>query len=96
MYQSPHSREDDLAIPHQLIRAHPWVVCNAPEDFFRAQMKGIIGVEIEIAAIEGKWKVSQNRPAADREGVAAGVGGTTGKTEILDLVKRYGRLEGNH
>ncbi|TDW37452.1 hypothetical protein EV128_101933 [Rhizobium azibense] len=61
MYQSPHFREDDLAIPHQLIRAHPWIVCDAPEDFIRAQLKGIIGVEIEIAAIEGKWKVSQDR-----------------------------------
>ncbi|OWK26175.1 hypothetical protein AJ87_01720 [Rhizobium yanglingense] len=66
MYQSPHFREDDLATEHQLIRAHPWVV-DAPEDFIRAQLKGIIGVELEIAAIEGKWKVSQNRPVAGRE-----------------------------
>lgn len=95
MYQSPHFREDDLATEHQLIRAHPWVV-DAPEDFIRAQLKGIIGVELEIAAIEGKWKVSQNRPVAGREGVATGVGGTTGEAEMLDLVKRSGRLEGNH
>ena len=61
MYQSPHFREDDLATQHQLIRAHSGVVRDAPEDFIRAQLKGIIGVELEIAAIEGNWKVSHNR-----------------------------------
>ncbi|MHC2299697.1 hypothetical protein [Rhizobium mongolense] len=96
MYQSPHFREDDLATQHQLIRAHSGVVRDAPEDFIRAQLKGIIGVELEIAAIEGNWKVSQNRPVADREGVAKGVGDTTGEAGMLDLVKRYRRLEGNH
>ena len=54
-------------------RAEPWHVADAPADFVAAQVKGIVGIEVEIAAIEGKWKVSQNRPAADREGVAAGL-----------------------
>jgi transcriptional regulator len=36
-------------------------------------MKGIIGIEIPVAKIEGKWKVSQNRPAQDRAGVMAGL-----------------------
>ena len=36
-------------------------------------MKGIVGIEIPIARIEGKWKVSQNRPEADRRGVVAGL-----------------------
>ncbi|WP_455874285.1 FMN-binding negative transcriptional regulator [Rhizobium yanglingense] len=54
MYQSPHFREDDLAIQHQLIRAHPWVVRDAREDFIRAQLKGIIGVEIEIGGRSAK------------------------------------------
>jgi transcriptional regulator len=55
-------------------------------------MKGIVGVEIEITAIEGKWKVSQNRPIADREGVAAGLGETAGQGEMTDLVRLYGGL----
>ncbi|MFY9639487.1 MAG: FMN-binding negative transcriptional regulator, partial [Rhodomicrobium sp.] len=38
-----------------------------------AQLKGIVGVSIPISRIEGKWKASQNRPAADRAGVAAGL-----------------------
>jgi transcriptional regulator len=73
-------------------RNAPWAVGDAPDDFIRAQLKGIIGIEIEITAIEGKWKVSQNRPVADRQGVAAGLGEIPDQTEMLDLVKRYGAL----
>jgi transcriptional regulator len=54
-------------------RPEPWRVADAPEDFLAAQMKGIVGVEIPIARIEGKWKASQNRPAADRAGVVDGL-----------------------
>ena len=54
-------------------RAEPWAVDDAPEPFVAAQIKGIVGIEIAIARIEGKWKASQNRPPADREGVAAGL-----------------------
>lgn len=54
-------------------RPAPWQVEDAPEDFVRAQLKGIVGLEIEIARLEGKWKVSQNRPLADRQGVVAGL-----------------------
>ncbi len=54
-------------------RAEPWAVGDAPASFVAAQLKGIVGVEIEITRIEGKWKVSQNRPEADRLGVSAGL-----------------------
>lgn len=50
---------------HEGSREKPWAVNDAPADYIRSQMKGIIGIEIEIAEIEGKWKVSQNRPVAD-------------------------------
>lgn len=51
----------------------PWAVGDAPASFVAAQLKGIVGIEIEITRIEGKWKVSQNRPESDRQGVAAGL-----------------------
>ncbi len=54
-------------------RAPPWSVADAPEAFISDQIKAIIGVEIPILTIEGKWKVSQNRPAADRQGVEDGL-----------------------
>ena len=46
-----------------------------PFEFVAAQIRGIVGIEIPITRIEGKWKVSQNRPEADRAGVHAGLGG---------------------
>ncbi len=63
---------DDLTRHQEAARAAPWQVSDAPEPFVAAQIKGIVGLEIPIARIEGKWKVSQNRNAADQAGVAAG------------------------
>lgn len=54
-------------------RAQPWAVDDAPADYVATQIKAIVGVEIPIARIEGKWKMSQNRDAADRHGVIAGL-----------------------
>jgi transcriptional regulator len=70
----------------------PWDVSDAPQNFVAAQMKGIVGIEIIIGRIEGKWKVSQNRPVADREGVVAGLGEESGREDMVDLVRRYGGL----
>lgn len=54
-------------------RQQPWAVTDAPEPFIAAQLKGIVGVEIPIETISGKFKASQNRPVADRVGVAEGL-----------------------
>lgn len=62
-----------LSDRHEAGRAGPWSVDDAPADFIAAQLKGIVGVRIPISRIEGKWKASQNRSAADRAGVAAGL-----------------------
>jgi transcriptional regulator len=51
----------------------PWAVGDAPADFIAMQRRAIVGIEIEILDIRGKWKTSQNRNAADREGVVAGL-----------------------
>ena len=56
---------------HERSRAEPWAVTDAPASFVRAQLKGIVGLRLLIARIEGKRKMSQNRSAADRAGVAA-------------------------
>jgi len=58
---------------HESTRPAPWAVADAPDDFIRAQLKGIVGIEIAISRVEAKWKVSQNRNGADRAGVAAGL-----------------------
>ncbi len=59
--------------------AGPWKVSDAPPDYIDGMLRAIVGVELTITSLEGKWKVSQNRPEEDRKGVmAALVGGTLG------------------
>ena len=54
-------------------REQPWAVGDAPADFIAMQRRAIVGIEIEILDIRGKWKTSQNRNAVDRAGVVAGL-----------------------
>jgi transcriptional regulator len=55
---------------HESPRAQPWNVTDAPEEFIATMLNAIVGIEIVLTSLSGKWKVSQNRSAADREGVA--------------------------
>ena len=78
---------------HEGQRAAPWSVGDAPDDYIASQIKGIIGVEIEITGIDGKWKVSQNRPVQDIAKVAEGLGDlgeTHANADMAELVRRYG------
>ena len=54
-------------------RADPWQVTDAPADFVEKQLTAIVGIEIPVTRLLGKWKASQNRVAADREGVVNGL-----------------------
>jgi transcriptional regulator len=58
---------------HESRRAAPWAVSDAPADFVQGMLNGIIGFELAITRLEGKRKLSQNRPAADRIGVVDGL-----------------------
>jgi transcriptional regulator len=70
-----------LTRSHEGKRAEPWAVSDAPPDFIRSQIKGIVGFELSIAKLEGKWKMSQNRPAEDRAGVVEGLAREGGPVE---------------
>ena len=61
---------------HDATPARPWSVGDAPEDYVQQMLRAIVGIEIALASLLGKWKVSQNRSAADRDGVAAGIAAT--------------------
>ena len=72
-------------------RPAPWAVGDAPPDYVAAQLRAIIGVELEVLRTEGKWKVSQNRSEAERAGIVAGLraqGPDSGP--MADLVARFG------
>lgn len=84
---------EDLTNLKEGIRPAPWKVDDAPEQYLASQIKGIVGIEIPIARIEGKWKVSQNRPAVDRVGVAAGLRGGGEQAEMIAaLVAERGKV----
>lgn len=55
-------------------RTAPWAVSDAPNDFIDALLGAIVGVEMVVTRMVGKWKLSQNRPAPDRDGVLRGLG----------------------
>ena len=63
-----------LTTRHESGRAEPWKVSDAPEDFIKTQLRAIVGIEMPVTRLVGKWKVSQNRPPVDREGVVRGLG----------------------
>jgi transcriptional regulator len=68
----------------------PWKVGDAPADYIASIAKGIVGLEMDIERIEGKWKVSQNRSERDRSGVAKGLAelNTTESLTMKALVEK--------
>jgi transcriptional regulator len=62
-----------LTQTHEGPRAAPWSVSDAPADFIEQLLTAIVGIEIPIERLVGKWKVGQNRGEADRLGTAAGL-----------------------
>lgn len=65
---------ESLTDQQETSRDEPWAVTDAPADFVDRQLRGIVGIEIPIARLEGKWKLSQNRAEEDRRGVIDGLG----------------------
>ena len=65
-----HALVSRLTDTHERPRAAPWAVSDAPADYIEKTLGAIVGIEIPIESLTGKWKVSQNRSAADRDGVA--------------------------
>ena len=59
-----------------------WKMSDAPEEFLQTMMRAVVGIEIPVVSLEGKWKVSQNRAMADREGVAMALQAGSGDAEI--------------
>jgi transcriptional regulator len=77
---------------HEAGRSHPWKVTDAPADYIDKELGAIVGLELPVAELVGKWKVSQNRSPADREGVVEGLlqsGGEEGRA-MAALVRKHG------
>jgi len=79
-----------LTARHEAPRPDPWKVTDAPADYIEQMLGAIIGLEIPITRLVGKWKVSQNRPAQDRDGVVEGLLREGGRSAaaMAELVRR--------
>ena len=64
----------DLTASMEKMRDSTWQISDAPAEYIEKMLGAIVGIELTITRIQAKWKVSQNRDAADREGVAQGLG----------------------
>ena len=87
-----------LTATHEGARAQPWSITDAPADYIEKQLGAIVGVEIAITRLEGKWKMSQNRSAEDVQGVIEGLGASEDprEREVAEIVKGRagGRVSG--
>ncbi|MGW7681395.1 FMN-binding negative transcriptional regulator [Kribbella sp. NPDC054772] len=75
---------------HEAGRAEPWSVDDAPAKYVSGQLRAIVGVEIAITRIEAKFKLSQNRPEADIDGVIDGLR-TDGEEQVAQAVADFRR-----
>ncbi|MFZ9016147.1 MAG: FMN-binding negative transcriptional regulator [Ilumatobacteraceae bacterium] len=78
----------DLTDLHEQVRDEPWAVSDAPTDFITAQLRAIVGIEMTITSIEGKAKLSQNRPEADHDAVRQAFGRGTAREQAVAQLMR--------
>jgi len=79
-----------LADRHEAGNPVPWQIENLPEAYLKGMLKGIIGLDIAVTRLEGKFKLSQNRPAADRPRVITALerGGDESSVAVARLMRK--------
>lgn len=87
----------ELTNRNELPFEEPWTVENAPQDYITALRKAIVGIEIEITSMQGKWKASQNRTKTDRAGVISGLAelNSSASLKMSEIVKNADELKSN-
>lgn len=80
----------ELTDQHEAAFAKPWSVDDAPADYVEKLTKAVVGIEISICHLQGKWKLSQNQPEVNQHGVIAGLGRASNERKLLlaDLMKQ--------
>ena len=88
---------ETLTDRHERGHASPWHVSDAPEEFIQQMLAAIVGFEIAITSMTGKWKLSQNRSVAERDGVVAALSALpdAGGLEMAVLVEQAGKRNGS-
>ncbi len=76
---------ETMTVHHEAVFREPWAVSDAPRDFTDKLIEQIVGIEIGITRLQGKWKVSQNQPSKNQDSVIQGLY-KSGKPEMAALV----------
>jgi len=86
-----HALVSELTDVHESRFARPWAVSDAPEDYVAGMLRAIVGIEIPLRQLDGKWKVSQNRAAEDRQGVIQALQSSASAAEqaMAELVRAH-------
>ncbi len=81
---------DELVEQHEAARPRPWRSSDAPGRFVEGQLRAVVGIEVTVERVEAKAKLSQNRSAADREGVVRGLReeGSAGAAAVAEQMTR--------
>ena len=87
-----HALVSGLTQQHEAARPQPWAVSDAPPDYVQQMLGAIVGVEIGVDKLLGKWKISQNRSAADRQGVAVGLAAGPAEAQALAGLVHAGNI----
>jgi transcriptional regulator len=83
-----------LTDQHEASQAHPWRVADAPRDYTDKLLANIVGIELHVHRMQGKWKVSQNQPRQNQQSVVQGLlaEGADAQTQMASLVQARGGL----
>ena len=81
----------ELTAQQERNEAKPWALSDSPDTYIDVMLRGIVGFRFAITRLEGKWKMSQNRGAKDRDGVSCGLAtrATGDDLEMAEIVLRY-------
>lgn len=75
-----------LTSHNEAVFPEPWTIADAPVDFTEKLIAAVVGIELVITRLSGKWKVSQNQPPQNQDSVIQGLS-ASGQTVMADLVK---------
>ena len=86
-----HALVDELTREQESARPVPWAVGDAPDDYIARLTRAIVGIEIPVTRLTGKWKTSGNQPAANRAGAARGLAASASETDrrMADLIAAH-------
>lgn len=87
-----HTHLAAMTAQHETELPEPWQLSDAPAEYIEKMLNAIVGIEIQITTLQGKWKVSQNRPSQDQQGVATALQ-AQGQSAMATLVKQFGRTQ---